>query len=103
MVTPGSTVNLLRWTGAAWVDLGGSDALGGLSGFGASTAGLSLAFDGGGNPIVAWQHMPTGFFTAQVYLRRWNPSSGAWEELGGSGSGNGISNDPGTLIGGRPG
>src|SRR5262245_8437595 len=76
------------------IELGGSASGGGVS----STAGtdsskVQIALDASGNPSVAW--VETSESAWSVYLKRWNPGAGQWEELGGSASGLGL-NDPAT-------
>jgi hypothetical protein len=50
----------------------------------------SIAVDGGGGIVVAWSEGTPG--STQVYLRRW--SGIAWDEIGGSATGGGVSQDP---------
>ncbi len=77
-------IYLRRWDGAAWVELGGSATGGGVSNTGtAGSPWLAIASDG--SIFVAWSQT-----TGEVYLRRWNPISSTWVELGGSASGAGI-------------
>jgi hypothetical protein len=58
---------------------------------------IALALDPWDNPVVAWSD------DGDIYLLRWNGSE--WEELGGSGSGRGVSNrddsdfDPAVAVG----
>jgi hypothetical protein len=80
-----SSVYLRSWNGSAWVELGGSDTAGGISG---ATSGDSpaLALGPTGLPTVAWQLNNGGAYG--VYLKQW--SGTAWVELGGSGSGTGL-------------
>ncbi len=81
---------------AAWVELGGSDGLagsGGLSGLITASVGTdkpSVAIDPMGRPVVAWTSAFAG--GVQVYLRRYNPTSGGWDALGASATaGTGLS------------
>ncbi len=83
-------IYLRRWNGTTWEELGGSGHGPGLSNTAGSSEEPVLALDKDGNPIVAWQDSSAS--APQIYLRRWNGTT--WEELGGSGSGNGISNTP---------
>jgi hypothetical protein len=90
--SPAFAVFLRYWNGAAWVGLGGSDTGGGVSntgsGPGQSPSGESpaLAVDSQGQPVVVWENLASA---REIYLKRW--SGTAWEELGGSASGGGIS------------
>jgi len=87
--TPGNaSIYLKKWNGSAWTELGGS-ATGsgvGISGFSGMTLySPALAVDASGNPAVAW-------FTSSalgLHFRRWTGS--AWQELGGSATGTGLS------------
>ncbi|MFN3484717.1 MAG: hypothetical protein ACK44W_04460 [Planctomycetota bacterium] len=80
-------IYLKRWNGASWEELGGSATGSGLDGAGFAVFTPSLALDGSGNPIVAWTHGTASAYA--IYLKRWNGT--AWEEIGGSASGFGIS------------
>lgn len=84
-----TNVWLKRWTGAEWEELGGSATSYGVSGSSTGQAGWpALAVDSSDQPVVAWKMSDFGM-GPQVRLRRWNGSG--WEELGGSGSGGGVS------------
>jgi hypothetical protein len=87
-----STIYVKRWTGAAWQELGASASGAGLSGAAASQYGRpEIAIDAAGRIAVAWlQVVPwsLGDFD-HVHLKRWSGS--AWEELGGSATGLGLS------------
>jgi hypothetical protein len=85
-------IYLRRWDGTAWVGLGGSDTLGGISaanGVGARYPSLKLGTSD--RPVVAWQNGPL-FSTDEIYVRRWDGS--AWVEVAGSASGGGVSQTP---------
>ncbi|MBI4575862.1 MAG: hypothetical protein HY722_06320 [Planctomycetes bacterium] len=88
-------VYLRRWSGTAWDALGGSASVGGLSRTSDHAEAVTLALDATGNPVVAWEQTIPGSWPRyrQVYLRRWTGS--AWEELGGSATGGGVSATPG--------
>ena len=92
--TPGpSQIYLKRWSGAQWVELGGSASAGGISnlGMGEATHQCALALDGTDRPAVAWI-MTTAFIgTFQLYFKRWDGAQ--WVELGGSASGPGLATD----------
>ncbi len=80
-------IYLRRWNGASWEELGSSGSGTGLSTTSGSSSRPALALDAGGNPVVAWRdHNSSGY---QVYLKKWDGT--AWQELGGSASGSGIS------------
>lgn len=78
-------IYVLAWNGSSWGEVGtGSASGGGISNGGyAARASVAVALDG--TPYVTWQD------DSNIYLRVWNGSS--WIELGGSGSGGGISNN----------
>jgi hypothetical protein len=87
---PGSgNVYVRRWNGQNWEEVGaGSASLGGISG--ADRAGHpSLAVAPDGTLVVAWQQLLENSY--EIYAKRWRGS--AWEEMGGSASGGGISHD----------
>lgn len=88
-------VYLKQWSGAAWIELGGSATTGGLSASAGSSTAPELALTSGGLPVVAWLDDSGG--TAQVYLKAWNGS--AWVELGGSASSGGVSARPAAVSG----
>jgi hypothetical protein len=84
-------IRLRRWTGTRWEDLGE-----GLSAGSVRSVNPTLALDAVGNPVVCWHGFPPGAGAAarrEVYLRRW--SGAAWTDLGGSGSGGGVSRTAG--------
>lgn len=85
-----AAIYALRWDGRAWQELAGSASGAGLSGAlgGASSARPRLAVDSDGHAMIAW-YACQDIEVCNIYLRRWTGSS--WEELGGSGSGGGIS------------
>jgi|GEM_PF-952180 len=91
-----------RWdsVGAAWEEIGAGSASGdGISGSGAGAMFPSLAFDYADNPVVAW--VDSSSSSNEIYIRRWNPVGGTWDEIGaGSASSGGISNNSGDS--GRP-
>lgn len=76
----------------AWVELGGSGTGGGVSHTGGSSNYPSLAIDASGKPWVVWEELGGG--GRAIFLRHWNGS--AWVGLGGSDSGAGLSNSPGS-------
>ncbi len=82
-------IYIKRWNGSAWVEIGtGSASGGGISNTGGYSKYLSLALDGNGYPVVAWQYW-SGLNSETIYVRRWNGS--AWVEVSaGSASGGGI-------------
>lgn len=82
----GSQIFLLRWTGAAWEELAGSGRGGGVSNCATGCSSPALALDSAGRPALAWQD--TAF---EIFFRRWDGA--AWQELGGSGAGTGVSNN----------
>lgn len=75
-----STIDMYvaRWDGSAWQPLGA--ALSATAGQFTWTSEPSLAVDGQGRPVLAWQEL--GSSTGQrIHVRRW--SGTAWEALGG--------------------
>src|SRR5258705_1352414 len=85
-----SWVYMMRWDGSSWTELGDSAHGGGLGWVVGQNdddprCPFSLALGPAGDPYVAW----TGDYYADgnnvpIYVRRWNPGSGAWEGFGGS-------------------
>jgi type IV secretory pathway protease TraF len=84
-------IYLKRWNGSAWVELGGSASGGGVSDTD-NCVSPAVAFDGNGNPVVAWEAYNPVSENEEIYLKRW--SGTAWEELGGSATGGGVSKSP---------
>ncbi len=82
-----------RWNGSAWVEVGtGSASGGGISNNSGWSEYPSLALDGNGYPVTAWDD--GSGVDWEIYVKRWNGS--AWVEVGtGSASGGGISNNGG--------
>lgn len=93
--TAAASIYLKRWDGAQWTPIGGSATGGGISGSSAREAyEPSIAIDIAGNPVVSWTAADS--FTpmpGEIHLKQWDGS--AWNELGGSATGGGISNSPG--------
>lgn len=87
-------VYIKRWNGSSWVEVGAASATGGgiSNNSGASSTMASLALDGSGSPVVAWQDSSTG--NLEICAKRWDEN--AWVEAGlGSATGGGISNSKG--------
>jgi len=77
-----------QWNGTSWEELGGSASGGGISNNSGRSLCPSLAINGSGNPVVAWNDNTSGKY--EIYIKQWNGTS--WEEIGaGSASGVGIS------------
>lgn len=86
-------VYLRKWDGSAWISLGQSDRLGGVSGPYGSPAVSTLAIKADGEPVVIWSELVAGgFANFEIYAKEWNGSD--WVELGGSATGGGISATP---------
>lgn len=84
-------VYLKRWDGQRWRELGGSASGGGISKSPGEAYMPSLSLDHLGNPTVVWHDNSSGNF--EIYLRQWDGKM--WNELGGSASGGGVSNNHG--------
>jgi hypothetical protein len=85
----------LFWNGTDWDRLGDSTYApeGCVSSDDNNSEHPSLAFDGNGHPVVAWQNMkPNSGY--EIFLKRWNGSE--WVELSGSASSGGISDNTGS-------
>ncbi len=86
-----------RYDGSGWVEIpAGSASGGGVSASGDGSYNASLAVDGDGNPVVAWDDDSSG--NSEIFVRRYDPNvaGGSWVEVGvGSASGGGISNNAG--------
>jgi hypothetical protein len=89
---PTSRIYVQRWNGTVWEELGGSASGGGLGGAGFA-ATPALAVDEKDRIAVAWKSRnPAAGAEEDIFLRMWDGQG--WTELGGSGSGSGISNTP---------
>jgi hypothetical protein len=87
-----------RWDGTRWEELDGSATGMGLTAMDGGSH-PAVAVDDSDNIYVAWHQSGPGICDA--YLLMWNGSG--WQELGGSASGNGVSNidgggDPGVAV-----
>lgn len=69
-------LHVARWTGSAWQPVGGA-----LSAGPGWADAPSLAVDGAGNPVVAWQQSDATGNGERVNVWRWSGS--AWQPLGG--------------------
>ncbi len=76
-------------TGGVWTALSGSASTGGISATADYSFNPRLAVRGG-EPVVAWEEVVGGNY--EIYLRY--HTGAAWAELGGSATGNGLSNTP---------
>ncbi len=79
---PGQAVFVRQWNGSSWKELG--RPVGG-SASGHKDQSPDLRLNAKGRPVVAWSGYSGG---REIFLRCWNGQD--WEELGGSGSGAGI-------------
>ncbi len=87
--TSGNTeIFVRRWSGTAWDELAGSGSGGGISNGLAFAGDPVVAQNGAGEPVVAWTQ------NNSIFLRQFTGTT--WAELGGSGSGGGVSNNSGT-------
>jgi hypothetical protein len=86
-----------RWNGTSWDELGGSASGSGVSATTGNAEAPVVAVQPDGNPVVAWLDRPSSSGPTDVLLKRWNGT--AWEELGGSASGGGVSQSAGSTIG----
>ncbi len=83
----------LRRFDGSWGALAGSDVGSGISQNAAIPSGTNetclgaIAFDASDAPYLAWQHVASS--NQPIYVRYWDGA--IWRDLGGSGSGNGIS------------
>jgi hypothetical protein len=76
-------VRVRRWNGTAWEDMGGP-----LSGVPGSTQAWtpSLAVNGAGVTVVAWDERVDDAYNSNIYVRRWTGTT--WEPLEGGLTGN---------------
>ncbi len=89
--TPGNLeIYLKRWDGAQWIELASSATGGGISGTSVASQACSLTLESGNQSLVAWQE---GTADSEIFLKRWDGLQ--WVQLGGSGSGIGLSNTSG--------
>jgi len=93
-------IYLKVWDGTEWVELGGSASGGGISNAGGWNSSPKVAVKDG-MVYVAWTHeweseIPWVRYHA-IYLKYWNGIQ--WLELGGSASGEGVSNAPDKYMG----
>ncbi|HLF93407.1 MAG TPA: hypothetical protein VJB14_08090, partial [Planctomycetota bacterium] len=77
-----------------WLELDFSASGGGLSKSAGVSQSPAVVVVGGGNPFVAWSERVGSNF--EVFFRYWNGFK--WSNLGGSDTGNGISNNSGDSI-----
>ncbi|MBN2498518.1 MAG: hypothetical protein JXR96_28260 [Deltaproteobacteria bacterium] len=91
-----------RWNGSDWEELAGSGSAGGISDTACDSVGASLHSGADGVLAVAWQERleqrPHAYkdhdaLDNEIYFRRF--SGAGWEELAGSGSGGGLSDNRG--------
>ncbi len=87
-------IYLRRFDGSSWLGIGGSNTGWGISNTATQSHQSNVAVDSSGLPVVTWIEAtvagpPAG--SNQVYLRRYTGTQ--WEEINGSASGGGISNN----------
>ena len=82
----GDTIRVRRWTGAAWELIGPSGASGGLP---------QLVTDANGRMYLAWRQFAGATSSWEIFLRARDWNGTTWDELGGSGSGGGITGHEG--------
>ena len=87
-------IHVVRWNGTTWSGIGGSALGGGISNTSKPSEFPSIAVDAEGRPWVAW--VETNGSDEAIYLKGWNGI--AWVEVGGSGSGGGISSAGAGLV-----
>ncbi len=87
-------IYLKRFNGTGWVALGASAGGGGLSNNEGASLEPSLVVDAANRPVVAWTDL-SGWFKAEVYVRRWTGST--WAAVGNAASAHfgGVSNSVG--------
>jgi len=88
-----NNIYLKQWNDTRWEVLGDSTTEGVISSspYGSNCYYPSLAINNSGNPVVAWSCYNNNYNTIKIYLKQWNGTY--WEELGGSATGYGISNN----------
>lgn len=91
---------VLTWTGSRWAELGGSAHGEGISPAVGTARMPAIALDPAGRPIVAWRQCYGDFSCRHddgssgavgIFVRRWTGKR--WEELDGSGTGSGLSEE----------
>ncbi|MEO1525824.1 MAG: right-handed parallel beta-helix repeat-containing protein [Planctomycetota bacterium] len=82
----GTNIHVARWDGVAWLAMGSSLGVGGISASGEASNPIVVETSFG--TVVAWEERVAG--EVQAYARVF--SGGSWQELAGSGSSGGISN-----------
>ena len=75
--------------GAAFAELALSGSGGGLSNNASPSQFSDIAYDVTGRAVVAWQDVDTANGDADIFVRRFD--AGAWQELAGSATGSGVS------------
>jgi len=85
----------LQWDGSQWSELAGSGSGAGISGPTGTRSNPTIATCADGSLVVAWTQIVSqgANSVACTYLRAY--SGGAWIEVGGSATGNGVSGDCG--------
>jgi len=89
VMTGRGLVYVRQWDGSTWEELDGSASGAGITGPG---PGISVDVASGGGVIFVVWHGGAG--AQQIFLRRWDGAG--WSELGGSGSGEGLSDTTNT-------
>ncbi len=84
-----TSIHVRAWDGAAWTPLAGSGPDGLISDPSVNGQWPSIAIDGAGTVVVAWQAVLSAA-NHEVYLRRWSPLVG-WDAPAGSDSLGGVS------------
>jgi hypothetical protein len=88
VLCPYSPADVRRWTGTAWVGLSQPSTVPGPSSLDALRVALAMTPDS--RPVVVWsRQLAAPSKDYYMHLRIWSGSS--WDELGGSGTGTGLS------------
>lgn len=74
-----------------WLEFNFSASGGGVTGTQKVSESVAMALDGSGNPYIVWSDNSAGNY--EIYLKYFNGFE--WKDLGGSGTGAGISSTPG--------
>lgn len=71
-------INLKRWNGEAWVEVGDSASGGGISDMSGTNYATSVTIAPDGQPVISWTNHDT---TTSIYVADWDAATSSWSKV----------------------